>query len=143
MLFLFSQFFNTIRIEDPRVTELCNKMSEPAPYAVLLTCLKRIYGVGDTSVKSSMNVRRNQQNEFVMRVLNREVSIICRNKREGRQLAAQKMLQQMHPSLEFWGQLLSMYGSRAMLLQKAKKDREAEVTSLQSRLVQGNDHTLQ
>ena len=34
-------FFDEIRIEDPRVAELCAKTSEPSPYAILLTCLQR------------------------------------------------------------------------------------------------------
>jgi hypothetical protein len=36
-----SQFFDEIKIEDPRVAELCAKTTEPSPYAILLTCLQR------------------------------------------------------------------------------------------------------
>lgn len=35
------QFFDEIKIEDPRVAELCAKTTEPSPYAILLTCLQR------------------------------------------------------------------------------------------------------
>jgi len=38
---LCSQFFDEIKIEDPRVAELCAKTTEPSPYAILLTCLQR------------------------------------------------------------------------------------------------------
>ena len=37
----FFQFFNDIRIEDERIPELCNKTSEPSPYAVLTKCLQK------------------------------------------------------------------------------------------------------
>ena len=35
------KFFNDIRVEDPRVCELCNRAGEPGPYHLLLTCLQR------------------------------------------------------------------------------------------------------
>jgi microprocessor complex subunit DGCR8 len=41
-------FFDEIRVEDPRVADLCNRTSEPAPYQILVTCLQRNYGLGDT-----------------------------------------------------------------------------------------------
>lgn len=34
-------FFDDIRVEDHRVADLCNKASEPSPYAVLVTCLQK------------------------------------------------------------------------------------------------------
>jgi microprocessor complex subunit DGCR8 len=48
------QFFDEIRIEDPRVADLCNKTSEPSPYAILLTCLQRNYGLGDTNISTTL-----------------------------------------------------------------------------------------
>lgn len=39
--------FDEIRIEDPRVTEFCNKTTEPTPHAILTTCLQRNYGLGN------------------------------------------------------------------------------------------------
>ncbi len=115
------------------MTDLCNKLSEPAPYAILLTCLKHNFGLGDTNITSNMREKLNRKYEFALKVQNREVTVLCSNKREGRQLAAQKLLQLLHPGVQYWGQLLAMYGSRAILRQKAKKARESEVTSLQSR----------
>ena len=35
------RFFDDIRVDDPRVADLCNKVSEPSPYAVLVTCLQK------------------------------------------------------------------------------------------------------
>jgi len=68
-----------------------------------------------------------------MRVHQKEVSVVCKTKRDGKQLAAQKLLQQLHPQIESWGALLRLYGSRAMLEAKSKREKEAEVTKLQSR----------
>ena len=67
------QFFDNIRIEDPRVPQYCNLLSEPSPYAILLTCLQKNYGLCDTSISTSMTPARNQKNEFKMKVNQKEV----------------------------------------------------------------------
>ena len=41
-----------------------------------------------------------------------QVSVICKNKKDGKQLAAAKLLQQLHPHINNWGSLLRMYGNR-------------------------------
>ena len=91
-------FFDEIRVEDPRVADLCNRTSEPAPYQILVTCLQRNYGLGDTHIHQDMKTVRNGKNEYRLSVNKREVSVICKNKKDGKQLAAQKLLQQLHPS---------------------------------------------
>jgi microprocessor complex subunit DGCR8 len=53
--------------------------------------------------------------------------VICKNKRDGKQMAAQKLLQMLHPNVKSWGSLVRMYGSRAISAQKLKKERETEV----------------
>ena len=72
---------------------------------------------------------RNGKNEYTMRVDKREVTsmncfdphshcnsmkvaVICKNKKDGKQLAAAKLLQQLHPHINNWGSLLRMYGNR-------------------------------
>ena len=105
-------FFDEIRVEDPRVADLCNRTSEPAPYQILVTCLQRNYGLGDTHIHQDMKSVRNGKNEYRLLVNKREVSVIWKNKKDGKQLAAQKLLQQLHPHITSWGSLLRMYGNR-------------------------------
>ena len=71
---IYFQFFDNIRIEDPRVPQYCNLLSEPSPYIILLTCLQKNYGLGDTSITTSMVPARNQQNEFKMKISEKEVN---------------------------------------------------------------------
>jgi microprocessor complex subunit DGCR8 len=61
-----------------------------------------------------------------------QVSVICKNKRDGKQMAAQKLLQLLHPNVKSWGSLVRMYGSKAITAQKLKKERETEVSSSSS-----------
>ena len=108
-------FFDGILVEDGRVADLCNRTSEPAPYQILVTCLQRNYGLGDTHIHQEMRAVRNGKNEYTMVVNKREVAVICKNKKDGKQLAAQKLLQQLHPHITSWGSLLRMYGNRSVI----------------------------
>lgn len=86
--------FDDIRIEDPRVTEFCNKTTEPTPHAILLTCLQRNYGLGeDVQINYDINRTHSKKNEFTMTVGKHTAKVLCKNKREGKQLASQAILQ--------------------------------------------------
>ena len=114
-------------------SDMCMRAGEPSPYAVLMTCLQKNYDYGQQNVEQNLIPRRNKKNEFIMKVNGRTVSVICKNKKDGKQLASQKLLQLIHPQIETWGSLLRLYGSTAIQAQKLKKERESEVTVLQSR----------
>lgn len=47
-----------------------------------------------------------------MKLAQYEVEVNCARKKDGRQLAAQKILKQMHPHVQTWGGILRLYGSR-------------------------------
>ncbi|PSN51364.1 hypothetical protein C0J52_07928 [Blattella germanica] len=104
-------FFDEIKIEDPRVAELCAKTTEPSPYAILLTCLQRNFGLGEMHIKYEVNTLRHQKNEFTMTVGRHIAKVICKNKRDGKQRASQSILQSI----------------------KEKKQEEQEITLLQSK----------
>ena len=126
-------FFDDIKIEDPRVHEFCAKTTEPSPYSILLTCLKRNFGLSDIDIKYQVNTLRHQKNEFKMSVGNHSATVICKNKREGKQRASQSILQAMHPHINNWGSLLRLYGSRSIKTPREKKIEEQEITTLQNR----------
>ncbi|XP_076626111.1 microprocessor complex subunit partner of drosha isoform X1 [Colletes latitarsis] len=126
-------FFDEISINDPRVAEFCAKTTEPSPHAILITCLQRNFGLGDMHIKHSVNTLKHQRNEFTMRVGKHEATVVCRNKKDGKQRAAQAILQLMHPHIQSWGSLLRLYGSRSVKSFKEKKQLEQEITLLQGK----------
>lgn len=88
--------FDEIRIEDPRVTEFCTKTTEPSPHAILTTCLQRNYGLGDAKIEYHVNANTtttNQKNEYTITVGKHKATVVCRNKKEGKQRASQAILQ--------------------------------------------------
>lgn len=60
-------------------------------------------------------------------------TIICKNKRDGKQRASQAILQALHPHISSWGSLLRLYGNRSVKTFKEKKMEEQEITLLQSK----------
>ena len=49
---------------------------------------------------------------YTMKLGQYEVEVNCTKKKEGRQLAAQKILQQMHPHIRNWGSMLRLYSTK-------------------------------
>ncbi|KAF5910485.1 hypothetical protein HPG69_006130 [Diceros bicornis minor] len=92
------EYFNHISIEDSRVYELTSKAGLLSPYQILHECLKRNHGMGDTSIKFEV--------------------VPGKNKRVGKQLASQKILQLLHPHVKNWGSLLRMYGRESSKMVK-------------------------
>ncbi|XP_007899974.2 microprocessor complex subunit DGCR8 [Callorhinchus milii] len=112
------EYFNHISIEDSRVYELTNKAGLLSPYQILHECLKRNHGMGDTTIKFEVIPGKNQKSEYVMTCGKHTVRGWCKNKRVGKQLASQKILQLLHPHVKNWGSLLRMYGRESNKLVK-------------------------
>ncbi|XP_069134575.1 microprocessor complex subunit DGCR8-like isoform X1 [Argopecten irradians] len=125
-------FFDEIKIEDPRVYELCNKVGQPSPYQILQECLSRNYGMGDTNCKIDVKPLKHQKSEYSLTVGKRTVTVVCKNKREGKQRAAQAILQELHPHITNLGSLLRLYGRSSWKNLKEKKREEHSITELQS-----------
>lgn len=125
--------FDQIKVEDPRVAEFCTKTTEPPPYAILLNCLSRNMGFGNIKVHYEMNSKKLKTGEFTMQVGNHKATVVCKNKRDGKQRAAQAILQALHPNIVYWGSLLRMYGNRSIKNVKEKKQEQQEITGLQSK----------
>ena len=125
-------FFDDIKVNDPRVSELCAKAGQHSPYQILVECLRRNNGMGDTDIETNVRLVKHQKNEFTMKVGKHVKTVICRNKREGKQHAAQAILQELHPQIQNWGSLLRLYGRGSCKTPKEKKEEEQKITELQN-----------
>ena len=93
----------------------------------------RNFGLGDKNVKYELRTLKHQRNEVVMTVGKHTVQVACKNKRDGKQRAAQGILQALHPHIWSWGSLLRLYGSHSLKTVKEKKQEEQQITLLQSK----------
>ncbi|PVD31708.1 hypothetical protein C0Q70_07126 [Pomacea canaliculata] len=122
-------FFDEIKIEDPRISELGNKAGQPSPYQILRECLSRNYGMGDTECVLDMKPLKHQNCEFTITVGKHTATVVAKSKRNGKQRAAQAILQKLHPHVPSWGSLLRLYGNTSDRGQNAKKKEVNEVKS--------------
>lgn len=126
------KFFDNIKINDSRVTELCAKAGLQSPYQILNECLKRNAGTCNTEIFHDVQLIKHHKNIYTMKVNEHEAKVECKNKREGKQKAAQEILQKLHPQVSSWGGLLLMYGRGSCKTPKEKKEEEQKITELQS-----------
>lgn len=126
------KFFENIKIDDSRITELCSKAGLQSPYQILVECLKRNAGTCNTDIVHNVQLIKHHKNIYTMKVNEHEAKVECKNKREGKQKAAQVILQKLHPQVSSWGGLLLMYGRGSCKTPKEKKEEEQKITELQS-----------
>lgn len=126
------KFFNNIKIDDSKVTELLTKAGLQSPYQILVECLKRNVGTCDTEITHDVKLIKHHKNIYTMKVGEHEARVECLNKREGKQKAAQIVLKKLHPQIDSWGGLLLMYGRGSCKTPKEKKEEEQKITELQS-----------
>lgn len=126
------KFFDNIKIDDSRITELCSKAGLQSPYQVLVECLKRNAGTCNAEIEHNVQLIKHHRNIYTMKVNEHEAKVECKNKREGKQKAAQVILQKLHPQVTSWGGLLLMYGRGSCKTPKEKKEEEQKITELQS-----------
>lgn len=134
-------FFDDYEVESAYVYTLSQKLGASLPYDVLLTCLKYNF---------AMNMSRNRQKLieeeirpikyrnclYRMKLAQYDVEVNCTKKKEGRQLAAQKILKQMHPHIVTWGSILRLYASRT---DEMRNGEETTKTNADSIVAVGNE----
>lgn len=105
-------------------------------YEIVMELIKRFlfrhYGSGDTGIETSVQLLKHQKNAFKMKVGSHEAVVICKNKRDGKQRAAQSILQKLHPDLQSWGAVLKLYGRGSCKTPKEKKEEAQQITELQN-----------
>jgi len=126
------KFFDNIKIDDSRITELCAKAGLQSPYQILVECTKRNAGICEPEIVVDSQLIKHHRLIYTMKVSEHEAKIECKNKREGKQRAAQLLLQKLHPQVTSWGGLLLMYGRGSCKTPKEKKEEEQKITELQS-----------
>lgn len=94
--------------------------------------MKRHSAFGNTSIEMKIERVKHQQHEFFMKVGKHEVKVMCTNKKEGKQKAAQFMLEKLQPQIKTWGSLIRLYGYGAQRkLQETRKEKDS-IIKLQS-----------
>uniref|UniRef100_A0A914CES2 DRBM domain-containing protein n=1 Tax=Acrobeloides nanus TaxID=290746 RepID=A0A914CES2_9BILA len=134
-----ADIFRLLPIEDSRIPDLCSRAGQPMPFLILSECLKRNNTLGDTNISMETKRIKHQRHEFIMVVGKHEVKVVCTNKRDGKQKAAQAMLKKLHPNYDSWGSILQLYGYKAQQKHKEAIKSKKSVIQLQTAQKQADE----
>ncbi|KAG5451641.1 Microprocessor complex subunit dgcr8 [Clonorchis sinensis] len=118
------QLFDGVSITDPRLYEMSVRMAFPTPHNCLVECLSRNC-VPESDLKANMMSQGRSKHFFTLQLREHSIKVPCRNKREGRHLAAQHLLARLHPEITSWGGILRIYGPGT------KPDKRGELETIQ------------
>ncbi|VVC41028.1 WW domain,Double-stranded RNA-binding domain [Cinara cedri] len=135
--------FDKLKIKDPRIPSFCCQAAESMPYDMLQICVKRNFGE-DEYVKTDMQKMQSSSDSEIfysltMKVKNHMATVICKNKRDGRQKGAQALLKVLHPHIKYFGSLLRLYSHQNVGSSSEKKPDEPGTQSPQHRGVANED----
>jgi len=105
--------FDKLKIKDSRIPEFCAQAAESMPYDMLQICVKRNFGEDASVICDMQSMQSGSDSEIfyrcTMNVKEHSATVICKNKREGRQKGAQALLKVLHPHISYFGSLLRLY----------------------------------
>lgn len=112
-----NEMFDLLEITDSRIPDLCNRISQPQPFVILTELVRRNSTITDAKVVFDTGKLRHQRHEFILKVGKMEVRVYGGNKHEGKQRAAQQMLQKIYPKARNWSDILRLYNADSLNLQ--------------------------
>lgn len=136
------KIFDEILIEDESVYELTSKLGLLSPNQVLNECVKRNQGVLTSEVKFEMHHTAKGNICYSIECGKHKATGPCRNKKSGRELAAQALLQKLHPHLETWGSLLRIYFDKHTETEFTKPEDTSVPPSINGELLSDLKHEM-
>ncbi|XP_055342146.1 LOW QUALITY PROTEIN: microprocessor complex subunit DGCR8-like [Paramacrobiotus metropolitanus] len=123
--------FHDIAIDDPRIWEISFKAGIPAPYEILTRALRRTHRSEPIRIESKR--LGHLKNEYTMTCGDLTIAVISQKRDAARHLCAQKLLKKIHPELQYYGQVLKMYGTAQQRHLQKKKEVQRTITDLQTK----------
>jgi hypothetical protein len=121
--------FDLLEITDSRIPDLCNRIAQPQPFVILKELVRRNSTMTDATVDFKTGNFRHQRHEFVLKVGEMEVKVRGGNKHDGKQRTAQLMLQKIYPEAKNWSDILSIYNSESLRMQREAQRYKRKLTS--------------
>ncbi|KAH9285517.1 Microprocessor complex subunit DGCR8 [Echinococcus granulosus] len=103
--------FRAVSVTDRQVYEIvtARQLNCAAPYTIFGEYVKR-HCIPESDVHSNMIIHNKNNHIYEISVGEHRVQVSCKNKRIGRNHAAQEMLAKLHPQIKTWADLLELYG---------------------------------
>ncbi|KAL5965025.1 Gamma-tubulin complex component 3 [Taenia solium] len=103
--------FREVSVTDRQVYDIVTtrQLNCAAPYTIFGEYVKR-HCIPEGDVHSNMSIHGKNNHIYEISVGEHRVQVHCKNKRAGRNYAAQEMLAKLHPQVRTWAELLELYG---------------------------------
>ncbi|KAL5112938.1 Microprocessor complex subunit DGCR8 [Taenia crassiceps] len=103
--------FRAVSVTDRQVYDIVTtrQLNCAAPYTIFGEYVKR-HCIPESDVHSNMRIHGKNNHIYEISVGEHRVQVHCKNKRAGRNYAAQDMLAKLHPKVKTWADLLELYG---------------------------------
>ncbi|VDK40482.1 unnamed protein product [Taenia asiatica] len=103
--------FREVSVTDRQVYDIVTtrQLNCAAPYTIFGEYVKR-HCIPEGDVHSNMSIHGKNNHIYEISVGEHRVQVHCKNKRAGRNYAAQELLANLHPQVRTWAELLELYG---------------------------------
>uniref|UniRef100_A0A0N4ZAT4 WW domain-containing protein n=1 Tax=Parastrongyloides trichosuri TaxID=131310 RepID=A0A0N4ZAT4_PARTI len=125
-----AEFFKTIPIDHDKLPDLCEKANQMAPHNVLQMVVQRLKSKRNATLNTGCRIKDNGKYVYYISFGNLNVEAECKNKKEGRQIAAQKFIKKVHPECYSWGEIIQMYGSNNDAIKSRKNSIQKNLNKL-------------
>nr|CDS31903.1 gamma tubulin complex component 3 [Hymenolepis microstoma] len=131
--------FSDMSVTDKKVFEIvCERqLNWAAPYTLFGEYVKR-HCIPESDIVYSMTDQGKNKHLFELRFMEHHVQVQCKNKRTGRNFAAQEILARLHPQAETWRDLLDLYGPNTRNEKKLESELIAETQVRQAVTIKPN-----
>lgn len=123
------EMFDLLEITDSRIPDLCNRIAQPQPFVILKELVRRNLTMSDAKVDFQTGKFRHKRHEFILKVGEMEVKVREGNKHDGKQRAAQQMLAKLYPNAQNWNDILRLYNTESLSMQKDAQRYKRKLTS--------------
>uniref|UniRef100_A0A0K0FYB1 Microprocessor complex subunit DGCR8 (inferred by orthology to a human protein) n=1 Tax=Strongyloides venezuelensis TaxID=75913 RepID=A0A0K0FYB1_STRVS len=130
------QFFKSIDLEHAKLADLCEKSGQLTPNAVLQIAIRNHPNAGTFKLQSDCQTTSHGRHIFSLSFGNLAVDYECKNKKEGKQIAAQKFIKLLHPECTTWGEIIEIYGTKSQSTKEAKLSAQKNVIKMASEFME-------
>uniref|UniRef100_A0A0N5A2S3 WW domain-containing protein n=1 Tax=Parastrongyloides trichosuri TaxID=131310 RepID=A0A0N5A2S3_PARTI len=132
------QFFKSVDIDNEKLADLCEKSGQLTPNAILQIALKNHPNSGTFKLETECQSTAHGKHTFYLSFGNLCIDYECKNKKEGKQVAAQKLLKALHPECSTWGDIIEIYGTKSQSTREAKLSAQKNVIKMASEYMEEN-----
>uniref|UniRef100_A0A0N5A6P1 WW domain-containing protein n=1 Tax=Parastrongyloides trichosuri TaxID=131310 RepID=A0A0N5A6P1_PARTI len=132
------EFFKSVDIDNENLADLCEKSGQLLPGKILQIAIKKHPSYGVRELSTAHRTMDNGNYLFTLKFGNILIEHECKNKKNGKHVAAQKFLKCLHPDLKTWGEIIEIYGTKLQASKDSKSSTQDDIIKLATKFLEEN-----